>query len=199
MQSVSIRVETEKGTYSQDNLIRVRWVKVSRGLASVNGQSWEARIIGNAPYVVLPGGAVIVATLEGEDKFGLSRLLVDLLRPDQDVAAVPPREEVVAKVAQASDLFAEVTSPRHAFPAILGFEDSMRPDSAFLVSPRDPATRRLGVRKVSVTVRKAADGVPGIGVTKELPWLEGATVPVVSARDEDGKIRKYGVKSFIGE
>lgn len=170
-QLVTIVVETDTDTYQNSTVQQVTWQRNWFRVQGLESKLWSLRIEGEAPHVVLPNNAVIVATMGGETRWGFGRLLVEQLEGSQVNRLMPPNEDVVRRTADASDVKAKVVSPAHAFPTIMGFTSADNPESAFWVSSTTPASQALGINSVEVIVQKTRETVSQPRIAEVLPWL----------------------------
>ena len=134
--------------------------------------TWSVDLDGEAPVVLLPENAAVVAVMIRNFRSGFRRVLVRNFEPEDQLPTLSPSLSDIQSVADVESLQIELTSPRSDFPLIIGFENASEPTTAFLVSPEDPKYRDLGIQGATLYVEKTVQPVSAPVAADKLPWLQ---------------------------
>lgn len=180
-------VETDNGVFQSSIVQTVEWRRNSFRVDGLESDPWFVIVSGGAPFVILPSGAVIVATVGGEPVWGFGRMLIEEVRDNGAVRYSPVTEETLIKMLAATDVVAEIESPALGFPAFYGFANRLDQDSVFWVSPDDPSNNELGIRSAKLTVKKTKSPLDQSDIRQALPWMRGGIGYFAKVKVDDGR------------
>jgi hypothetical protein len=196
-QETHIKVTSNTEIYESRTINGVSWQYNKQIAKGLHVDPWTVTISGGAPFIELANDIVLVLSLDGEDRFGISRVLLDKYLSLQQRNLVV-RSEDIRKFLEQGAISANIDVPSFAFPSIIGFSDSNDPSAAFIVETLNPTLVNLGVTNIEITVARVENGKPDSdGLLDVLPWLESEPF-VISAPTLGGEIIRRGSNVLYG-
>jgi len=197
-QETHIKVTSNTGIYESRTINGVSWEYNKQIASGLHVDPWTVAISGGAPFIELANDIVLVLSLDGHDKFGISRLLLDQYFSLQQRNLGVVRSEDIKRFLELDAISATIDVPSFAFPSIIGFSDSSDPSTAFIVEVLNPALAELGVTNIEITVARVENGKPDSAkLLNVLPWLESEPF-VISAPTLGGEIIRRGSNVLYG-
>jgi len=146
-QEMTLVIETDEGTFSGSSVVKVIWEKNS---PRINGPSWIPKIIGEMPFVELPGERYFFLLTKNGFRNLPERFLLGDGWKNNSVGAESPENNKL------------VMSPNdERFPYLITFANI-----------NDPKTIRFALLdNVSLTVEKTTQQVTSAQILQKLPWL----------------------------
>ena len=190
-QETHIKVVTNSGTYESRTINSVSWEYNKQIASGLHVDPWTVNVSGGAPFIELPNDVVLTLSLDGQGKFGFSRLLLDQYFSTQKRTLSVVRLEDINEFLQQRAISTNVDVPSIAFPSLIGFSNPNDPNTAFIVELLNPVLVDLGITRIEIAISRVENGEPDSAKLLEvLPWLEGEPVIISASTLSGDKIRR---------
>lgn len=190
-QKMTLIVTTEDGIFTGSSVQEITWRENNR-ISGLEGETWTVGIKGEAPYVLLNDGSVVVATIRGTVRSGISKYLVDHLRSESISKFSIPNDLELNAVEETTDAVAAIKLPSTLYPSILKFDDKFDQNSGFLIYAENPIDDSV-IKNISISIERTNDPIHSSNLVNVFPWLRdlNKTTKILIPKNQQSKIRLF--------
>lgn len=168
-QEAQLIVTTEDGIFTGTNVMNVTWRK--NPFSVLGAKTWDHKITGEAPFVLLPDGRIVVALL-GDDPYRPSGLSIALLQRNglRGTLAEQFKDVLVNKELQSAVHSAPTKSP----PYIVVFEDALNRKSGKELILNNQNDEFVPITEVTLEIHHSPLPVSPPKISESLLWLKSS-------------------------
>ena len=169
-QKLEIIVSTSEGIYRGYSVQSLQWRKNNFYLKGLESDTWKLHIKGEAPFVELPDGRVVVAALDGDEYNGIGSFLIEKTN-GITYNRHTNLETYLSNVVLSSPQTYTIHRDSYLDPKIIIFENNHDPNFFTLLPPKVVANSTHSDIQIIVQITRTDDALTALKLPTIFSWF----------------------------